>query len=48
MHLRFMSMKDEEALLQRVVAAVGSNSLPPDATLARLVEEDKGGTDVDD
>ena len=48
MHLRFMSMKDEEALLQRVVAAVGSNSLPPDATLERLVEEDKGGTDVDD
>ena len=41
MHLRFMSMEDEEALLQRVVAAVGPNALPPDATLVRMVEEEK-------
>jgi len=47
MHLRFMSIEDEEALLQRVVAAVGSTPLPPDATLARLVKDEEGGDAAD-
>ena len=46
MHLRFMSMEDEEALLQRVVAAVGPSALPPDATLVRMEEEEKEGTNA--
>ena len=41
MHLRFMSIEDEETLLQRVADAVGSCALPPDATLARLVDDEE-------
>jgi hypothetical protein len=41
MHLRFMSMEDEEALLQRVVSAVGPNALAPDATLSRLANDEE-------
>ena len=42
-----MSMEDEEFLLQRVVAAVGPNALPPDATLVRMVEEEKEEANAD-
>jgi len=43
MHLRFMSIEDEETLLQRVAGAVGSCALPPDATLARLADDEEFG-----
>lgn len=41
MHLRFMSIEDEETLLQRVADAVGSCALPQDTTLARPVDDEE-------
>lgn len=43
MHLRFMSIEDEETLLQRVTDAVGSLALPPNEILARLADDEKLG-----
>lgn len=40
MRFRFMTLEDEEAVLRRVVDAVGSRALPPDPTLARLAESE--------
>ena len=40
MHFRFMSIKDEVALLKRVETAVGRNALPHDATLAKLESDE--------
>ena len=43
MRLRFMSIEDEETLLQRVTDAVGSLALPPNEMLARLADNEKLG-----